>query len=246
MRPVSASELLSIWEREMNQSLIQKTLILLCQASPEMTSDDVAKLNIGQRDAMLFQLREWMFGSRLINTTHCPKCNERIEWENEIGDLNILNKEVEQSKDEYSFKIENFNIRFRLPNTNDIQYYSDSNINNPDPKKILTNCILEVKNDKEDFDISDLPDNVLNALESQFEKEDPSADIRMLLTCPNCSNQWEAIFDIITYLWTEINSWAKNILQEVVFFARTLGWSEQEILSMSPKRRQMYLEILSK
>ena len=105
-------------------------------------------------------------------------------------------------------------------------------------------CILEVKKDLNDFEISKLPDNVFNALEEQIEKEDSQADIRMLLSCPNCSNQWEVNFDILSYLWAEIDNWAKNILQEVALMARYFGWSERDVLSMSPKRRQMYLEML--
>ena len=244
MRRVNASELLAIWEREMDQPLIQKSLILLYQANPGMELEDIAKLNIGKRDGMLFQLREWMFGPRLINIAYCQKCNECIEWETDISDLRMSDNSVKESQDEYSFKIENFSIQFRLPNTNDIKCSIDNSDDNLDPKKILTNCLLDVKNDLEDFEISNLPDKVFDALENLIEKKDPQADIRMLLTCPNCSNQWEARFDIISYLWTEINSWAKNILQEVVFLARSLGWSEQEILSMSPKRRQMYIELL--
>ena len=107
MRPVSASELLTTWERDMDQPLLPKTLILLCQASPGMELDDVAKLSIGQRDAMLLQLREWMFGPSLKNIAYCPKCNECIEWETDVKDLKLSNKIVKESQDEYFFKIEN-------------------------------------------------------------------------------------------------------------------------------------------
>jgi hypothetical protein len=244
MRPVTSSELLTVWEREMNQSLIQKTLILLSHANPEMQFEDIAKLSIGKRDAMLFQLRKWMFGTRLVNTAYCPKCNVQIEWETEIGDLDVLDKTTEQLQDEYSVKIENFNIRFRLPNTNDFKYFSGSHTSNFDRKTILSNCIAEVTKDLEDFEISKLPDKVFNALEDYIEQIDSHADIRMVLTCPNCSNRWESSFDIISYLWAEIDSWAKNVLQEVAFLARNFGWSEQQILAMSPKRREMYLEML--
>jgi hypothetical protein len=66
----------------------------------------------------------------------------------------------------------------------------------------------------------------------------------MLLTCPNCCNQWEGQFDIASYLWTEINTWARHMLQEVYLLARAFGWSEYAILTMSPQRRQLYLEMI--
>lgn len=245
MRPVSTSELLTIWEREMNQPLIQKTLILLCQACPEMESDDVAKLSIGERDARLLQLREWIFGPRFKNMADCPACSERMEWETNIEDILLLPVQNFEPVKEFDLKVDEFNIRFRLPNSIDISN-AIANSNEPsDPRKLLITCILEAQSNQENYKINDLPDKVMNALSRRIEELDTQADIRMKISCPNCSHQWEARFDIASYLWMEINSWAKRILRDVYTLARTIGWSEQEILSMSPKRRQMYLEMLS-
>ena len=228
----------------MDHSLIDKSIILLDLANPELEPEDIEMLSIGRRDSMLFELRKRMFGSRLINTAYCPKCNEQIEWENDIKDLNILDSDVGKLQNEYSTTIDNFNILFRLPNTSDFLNSQGRDVVHVDSHKIIRSCITKVKKGSDDYNISDLPDNILNAIEDQIEKEDSLADIRMLLTCPNCSNQWQASFDIVSYLWAEINSWAKNTLQEVAFLAGSFGWSEQEVLSMSPKRRQMYLEML--
>jgi hypothetical protein len=73
---------------------------------------------------------------------------------------------------------------------------------------------------------------------------DPQADIQIALTCPACLHQWSAAFDIASHLWIEVNSWAMRILDEVHRLASAYGWSEADILELSPMRRQLYLGMI--
>ena len=73
MRALKAMELLTVWERGLNQTLLERVLALLIAACPKIDSETIAGLSIGERDARLLQLREWMFGSHLVNTAQCPQ-----------------------------------------------------------------------------------------------------------------------------------------------------------------------------
>ena len=73
---------------------------------------------------------------------------------------------------------------------------------------------------------------------------DPLADIQLDLTCPSCERRWRAVFDIVSFLWTEIEVWAWRTLSDVHTLARAYGWSERDILTLSPTRRQFYLEMV--
>ncbi len=53
-------------------------------------------------------------------------------------------------------------------------------------------------------------------------------------------------FDIVSFLWNELNAWAIRTLREVHILASAYGWSETDILAMSPWRRQFYLEVLER
>ena len=75
---------------------------------------------------------------------------------------------------------------------------------------------------------------------------DPQADIQLALSCPACGHQWLSTFDIVSFFWSEINAWAYRILREVHILASAYGWREADILAMSPYRRQLYLEMVSK
>jgi hypothetical protein len=77
-----------------------------------------------------------------------------------------------------------------------------------------------------------------------MEALDPLAEIRISLTCPQCNHKWDAWFDIAGYFWAEIQDWAEKTLAAVHQLARAYGWSEGEILELSPVRRQLYLGMI--
>jgi hypothetical protein len=73
---------------------------------------------------------------------------------------------------------------------------------------------------------------------------DPMADIHLALNCPSCEHKWMAPFDIVAFLWREISAAARRLLREVHTLASAYGWTESEILALSPVRRRAYLEMI--
>ena len=63
----------------------------------------------------------------------------------------------------------------------------------------------------------------------------------------NCRDgrEWQAAFDIATYLGRETDNWVAHVLQEVDRLARAYGWREADILAMTATRRRAYLELLA-
>lgn len=234
-------EVLNVWEVGVNKTLLEKSLHLLAVACSVTDLHDMASLSIGERDARLLQLREWMFGSRLMNRADCPECSEQVEWETDIGDIRLQALEPKTSAKVFTLAVDGFIIRFRLPNSRDLFKVTSDSINH---KKLIAECILEVRCDQKELAADDLPDPIWEALSKRMGEEDPQADISMLLNCPVCAHHWASQFDIVSYLWLEIDHWAKHILYEVYVLARAFGWSEYDILSMSPQRRQLYLEMV--
>ncbi len=246
MKPLGAAELLDVWERGLDMPLLQRVLILLTAACPELSPDDIAELHIGERDERLLQLREWMFGSRLVNTATCPKCAEQVEWDSEISDLCIHVPTDPITKDSLSIISGKYQIRFRLPNSADIAVVLDTDQRKDKSSELLKRCVISVERDGAEFDKRRLPKRALDNLGRQIEKLDPLADIRIKLTCPECSTQWDSLFDIASFLWSEINSWAERTLLAIHTLAGAYGWTEQEILSLNPIRRQLYLSMVSR
>lgn len=253
MRPLNAAELLNVWEYGLNQPTLQRALIIIAAASPELDSHAVAKLSIGGRDARLLKLREWMFGPLLLNTAQCPQCEERVEWEGKTSDLRMQSFTDTKLEEEFSLEVDGYQLCFRLPTSLDItavmaliQSESDNSDNTIGTKALVKKCVVSADRAGTVCDPAELSQLVLDALSQKFEELDPQADIRIALTCPQCSHQWQVQFDIVSFLWTEINSWAERILRTIHRLASAYGWTERDILTLSPVRRQLYLGMVDR
>ena len=75
-----------------------------------------------------------------------------------------------------------------------------------------------------------------------MEARDPQAETLLDFECPACGLRWQALFDILPFLWTELQARARNLLNDVHDLARAYGGSEKDILGMSAVRRRYYLE----
>lgn len=221
--------------------MFDKTICLLAKTCSVEDPKQLGHLSIGDRDAILLQLREWTFGSKLNNMTKCPHCNEVVEWQSNTNELYFQSIPSDLSIRTFEVEKDLFHIRFRLPDSFDML----NAISNKDGgKTVLETCILEVNNGE--CTTNDLDEAALMAVNERMAKEDPQANISINLNCPSCSNQWKAVFDIVSFFWLEINNWAKRMLHEVYLLARAFGWSEKDILAMSPYRRQLYIQMISR
>ncbi|NOZ53820.1 MAG: phage baseplate protein [Gammaproteobacteria bacterium] len=248
MRPLDATELLHVWEHGLNQPPLQQALILIAAACPELDPGAVTKLSIGVRDARLLQLREWMFGSLLLNTAQCPQCGERVEWEGRTTDLRRQAIDDVDFAEKSRLEVDGYQLHFRLPDSTDIAAVmaSDQSEGNADATVLIKRCVISADYKGKTCDLAKLPEHALDALSQKIEDLDPLAEIRTGLTCPECSHQWDVLFDITCFLWVEINNWAECMLRTIHRLASAYGWTESEILNLGPVRRQLYLGMVNR
>ena len=244
MKPIGAEDLLNAWERGLNQPLLQKALVLLTAAFPETDTDTLLKLSIGQRDLRLLKLRESLFGRQLCNTALCPQCDERVEWENSIAEFLVNSDPGNETLNEFDLEADGYSLRFCLPNSLDIAAVVNAEDVDTAQQHLLSRCLLKVECGGKSCKPDQLPESVIELLDQRIERLDPQADIRIQIKCPQCSHHWNLLFDIASYLWTEVNEWAQQLLLVVYKLASAYGWSEREILNLSPVRRQLYLGLL--
>jgi hypothetical protein len=242
MNILSAAQLLNVWERGEDRPHFQRALILLATSCSDLSPRDLAKLSIGQRDYLLILLRELIFGSIVVGLTKCPECSETLELKFDLADLLIR---PETSHDEsFSLFCSGYEVIFRLPDGLDLAAIDDCDDLGSAKDNLLQRCILVASHEGEEVPSSRLPDFLVEAVAERIEKIDPQADILVSASCPSCRYQWAAIFDIVSFLWSEIDAWARRLMMEIHTLAKAYGWSEGEILAISPFRRQFYLEMV--
>jgi hypothetical protein len=234
---------LYVWEWGLAQPPVQRALALLAAACPDIPQDTLAQLSIGQRDARLLTLRVWTFGPQLVSLTTCPGCGESLEQIFRAADIRVA-PEVEPAE-ALSLTTADYTVRFRLPNSLDLSAILDHKEIPSARDLLLERCLLAVQQNSEERSADQLPAHVVDAAVEAMAQADPQADVRLALACPACDHQWQAVFDIVSFFWSEIDAWASRILREVHTLASAYGWREADIVAMSPWRRQVYLEMVS-
>ena len=250
MRPLSATALLEIWERGAGRKPVEQALAILGPVCPELSSKALENLTIGQRDAYLIKVRSLTFGSRFTGVVNCPECGEPLEMIFDVHDLLPITMQLgdleptKSPKSEASLLISPYQVTYRLPTSADLGALSQSEDPNPARQQLLEACVLKVQRGGEDIHLSDLPKDILEKVTEQMHRAEPLANISLRATCPACRHQWQVLFDIVSFLWGEINAWAVRLLREVHILASAYGWREKDILEMSALRRQQYLEMI--
>jgi base plate protein len=243
MCALSTSKLLSAWEQGLGQQPAERALTLLAVTDAESMRSSLAKLCIGRRDERLLSLRERLFGPELNCLADCPNCNERLEF-------TLLASELRQSgidapPESLSLTVDNWQIEFRLPNSEDLLEIADVRNAVAGRNLLIERCILSVVRNEQAEAVDQLAEQVVNAVVQKMSDSDPQADVQLSLSCPGCREQWQESFDIAGFLWSEVNAWARRIIREVDALARVYGWSEADILALTPLRRQIYLGMVS-
>jgi hypothetical protein len=92
--------------------------------------------------------------------------------------------------------------------------------------------------------VAEFPPHVVDSISESMEEADSSVQIRLRLACDACGHAWMRPFDMLSYLWTELDVFCRRVLFDVHRLARAYGWSERDILELPPWRRHMYLQLV--
>ena len=241
MRSLTAHELLDVWEAGAAQSLAQRVLLLLAVANPDRSYEALARQPLGQRDAQLLTLREWLFGAQLISVASCPNCGERLQLT--LNTRELLT-EAQSTPEAIVLNVNDYTIHYRLPASIDLFALAQCKTVADNQQLLLQRCVQTITRADQAQPIETVPVTVIEAIEAHMAQADPQADIQLDLDCPTCQYHWLAAFDIAAFLWKEIDSWARRIVGDIHVIASVYGWSEADILSLSASRRQMYLDLI--
>lgn len=199
---------------------------------PDIEPAAWATLPIGQRDTRLLEHRQRLFGPVLPCLATCPNCGVRLEFELRTTELlaarpTIPASTIELHQGENSWT-------FRAPSAYDLHHVAAGKTDGF-ATTLLDRCLVA--------GTAHYPEGIIEQAEAEFEQIDPMARLEIGLSCVQCKGTWRERFDIAEYLWQEVRHFARRILHEVHVLASRYGWSERDILAMTPQRRHAYLRL---
>ena len=240
MRRLDSSSILRIWEAGQGQRPHERPLTLLAAACPERTPQQWEGLALGRRDGALLALYQASFGPELAAFAACPRCAEPVELTIAIDALRSPETAAEET-----FEVTEGDLtwRCRLPNTADVAAVAAAQPDLTEARRLLARRCL-VGGPQGASVAVELSEGTVDRLCQEIDQRDPMAALTVDLRCPACGHQWASALDAGAFLWEKVSAQAKRLLREVDALARAYGWSEAEILGLSPWRRQCYLEMV--
>jgi hypothetical protein len=244
MAPLSAQDILRIWEAGAAQDPVGRALAILMAASPGSSREALAALPVGRRDARLLEIREETFGATLDGVSSCPRCAGRVEFRLEVAEFRArVGADAEAAEGEVC--LDDWSLRYRMPTSGDLAAAAGCG----DPgaaRRVLSGCcILEARRGGAPVEAGDVPPEAVSRMAVAMAEQDPLGEVLLDFICPTCGHAGQTLFDIGGYLWEEIRAQALRLLHEVNTLARAYGWREADILSLSAVRRRAYLEMVT-
>lgn len=238
--PPGEAQWLAAWDRAHALPPGWREAALLEPACPEATPAALAALPIGERDALLLQLRRALFGPTMVCSARCPACGERCEWEQPAATAPA----PQSPADGTVWQHDGWRVRLRVPTGLDVAALSEAGAAG-DAAAWLACCVVDAERDGQAVSPEAVPAELAGPLADALVAADPRLDSAVALTCPACAQAWEADLDIGAYLLAEIDAWARTLLGEVHELARAYGWTEGEVLALGPRRRATYLAMVA-
>jgi hypothetical protein len=223
-------QVLDLWERAVGLDHWRRDDALLAfgQEPPR---------GLGARNAALLAIRNALFDRAWPLQSRCPACATQCEFQIDSQTLaeELNSFEVAESA---TFEWAGLPITARPPTADDLRAISLQADTGSAVRVLLQRCLSG------DLALAEADDAAVEELGRRLERLDPGAAVGFAIRCPACNHEWSAMVDVGEALWNELQRAAERSLVEIDTLARAYGWTEQEVMRLSPTRRAAYLQLV--
>lgn len=228
---------------ELATALVARCLV--GEADPAATANSLA---VGDREAVLLQLRRLVMGEQIEAVLPCPAdgCGERLEIELRVSDLLVPQYPVVSACHRLNLRAgdADYEVEFRLPTARDLDAVADRARRDPTAgaAALLQACMRSGTCAGKPVAVTELPAEVIEGIAVTMAELDPQAELDLELHCPACGTEFSLAFDTAAFLVQELSQRAGRLLHEVHVLAWHYHWGEADILRLPAARRSFYLE----
>ena len=231
MIPLTSATVLELWEAGLGRSPAGRASLLLAAAG-ESELDDWP---VGRRDRVLL---EHFCGpdSVLDGLADCPSCGS-------VLDVAVDTRAVlgDSRPERVSLDVDGHHVVARAATVGDLRSLRSDGSPGELRTALLERCVVRATRAGVRVAPADLPAAVVDRVEDELDRLDPTADIVVVLDCADCGARWSESLDPVRFAWSTVESTARRLATDVHALARAYGWSEHDILALSPFRRHLYL-----
>lgn len=236
------SLVLSLVELCRNWHPIDRALAMVAAACPRQDRAALPALPLGDRDIILLDLRERLFGPVLDLSTDCPQCSTLVTLAPAIEALWQDEPDAAERAAASAVEIGDRALQLRPVDSRDLAAAARAGDAAEARHILAARCLADETG--AGVDPAVLDDALLDEIAARLARLDPQADLAFALDCPECGHAWEAPLDIGAVLWRELQWKAEALIGEIHELALHYHWSEGEILGIGPARRAAYLRLI--
>lgn len=197
----------------------------------DSSAAEAAAFDVGTRDVLLAGLLRSVAGDQVPTCADCPGCG--IVLDVPVDVVAVTELPVREPGERLSVLVDDIEVPFRLPTTADL-----TALGGRPPARarraLLAACLGLERGQPA------APETVA-AVEAAMEQAAPAGAVDLLVRCPDCGLESMLPLDIPALVWAEIEAQASALLRDVHSLATRYGWTEADVLDLSPRRRATYL-----
>ena len=225
--------LLAAWEATVAAPELARGSALVAAAG---LADDLAAaldLPVGKSAALAARLHADAFGGEVEGLVTCERCGMLLDVSVPLAGLPAAHGDAT-----VVVAPDGAELRVRAPTTRDLLAARDS----PDPARaLLAACVTG--EDGAPADHEALGDAALALVDGAAEELAGAAATVVRVACPECGADVAAPLDVGALLAERVERAAGEALADVAELAAAFGWSEAEVLALTPLRRRAYVEL---
>jgi hypothetical protein len=220
---------LDLWEAGASASPAARALLLLRAAG-----HDAAGWPVAARDRALLTA---YCPAPLQAVVQCPSCAELLDVAIDTQAL----PDPPQSPAWVTVQHGSHVVRARSPSAGDLAALPADAPPDGLVSRLIRSCVRSAEHDGGAVDAETLPDEVLEAVDDALAAASEDGELALRLACASCGTLWDEDLDPVRFAWAWVEERAQAVAADVHTLASAYGWSESEILELSPVRRRLYL-----
>jgi hypothetical protein len=217
--------------------------------------ETLQQLSLGDRAVLLLCARRLTFGDEIDCVLKCPQCDESLDFQLRIDQL--LPPALSDAPPRYFEETvivasERYHVRLRVPCGADFEEVlrQPGTTAGESVRVVLARCVEWARKENDavmraTIPLDEWPEELADHVSDRLGEFDPQAEIALQLQCPACQHHFTSSFDCGEYFFSELSARQDRRYREVHELALAYHWSEADILSMSPRKRQHYLDLLA-
>ena len=203
---------------------------------------------LGQRHGLLLALRQRLFGPALTLRSDCPQCAATAEFTVDCAALQPALQVAVDVPPALCVEHAGWRAQCRAPDAFDLRAAARTAPRNDAAaiaRELLQRCVLQWHSPRGLAAPDEAwPEALLEAVSLAMAAADPGATLDFELRCPACGKVWSTPLDPGSVLWSELQHHAERALLDIDALARAYGWTEPQVLALSPTRRAAYLQLV--